>query len=196
VRCLHFDTSRLASAARKELEAHLSTQAKGGDWSPENKVHARILEHYVPTNLQISVAVPKSIAISRARELLGVGESSRSFKSASEFKEWAGRYLADQKSKATAKLSDEDDAVIDATIAMRNLLAHRSTIAQSRLRKVLASGDIPTALKSQTITAASVGKYLIAEQNDQPRYRIYFEHLAGIANTLAPYRGRPRTICP
>jgi hypothetical protein len=113
------------------------------------------------------------------------------------FKEWVGRYLADPKARATGSLNTADDAVVDATIAIRNVLAHRSKRSEERLAEALRSPTLPAALRvQQKVTATGVGRYLRAQSGGHPRFRWYFERLASIANKLAPYRGRPRTICP
>jgi hypothetical protein len=99
-----------------------------------------------------------------------------------------GRYIADAKSKQNAALlTPGDDAVLDATLAIRNVLAHRSPRAQARLRAKLGSQQLPAALRSQTVTAGRVGRYLQAEQLGHPRFRHYFERLAEMAAKLAPY---------
>jgi hypothetical protein len=195
-RSLSFDTSRLAAATRQDLLNHLSGQAHGA-WAPENAVYREALKLYTPTAVQANVSIPRSVAANRARELLGVRDSNRSFSGAAEFKEWVGRYIADSKSKQNAsELNAGDDAVLDATLAIRNVLAHRSPRAQARLRATLGSQDLPAALRSQTVTAGRVGRYLQAEQQGHPRFQHYFQRLATMAAKLAPYVGRPRAICP
>lgn len=194
-RCLHFDTSRLASATRDEAAAHVARQLNG-DWKAENRILARTVAAYQPTS-QVNVNLPKTIAVQKARALLGVENSNQSFVDSAQFKEWVGRYLAAPQARAVSDLNAADDAVLDATIAIRNVIAHRSKQSEGRLRTVLAGASLPSPLRvEQTVTAAGIGRYLRVERQSRPRFKRYFERLASIANTLAPYQGRPRTICP
>lgn len=143
----------------------------------------------------VVVGIPKTVSIVQARELLGVVDDNRSFLSAQNFREWAGRYLADARGRAISNLTAQDDAVFDATVAIRNVLAHRSRRSERALADAFRSAHLPPALRvQQTVTAAKVGRYLRVEQQGRARFKLYFEHLADIANTLAPYQGRPRDI--
>jgi hypothetical protein len=194
-RCLHLDTSRLAARARGEAVKHIANELSGA-WTPENQILARTLADYRPT-ASIRMTLPKGVAVQKARRLLGVEDTNRSFATAAEFKEWVGRYLADPKAGAASSLGAADDAVLDATIAIRNVVAHRSRRSEERLAQALRSTALPNALRvQQRVTAAGVGRYLRVERGGRPRFKHYFERLANVANTLAPYRGRPRTICP
>ena len=194
-RCIHFDTSRVAARARDEVQKHLEHQLAGG-WEPEQGILGRVITQYGP-QLTVSVEVPKSVSVSTARKLLGTETSNRSWKSAADLKEQVGRYLAhEQARRAVAKLGAAEDALLDATIAIRNVLAHRRPQSELQLREALSAQQLDQHLRVTTITAAGVGRYLRTERGGRPRYRRYYEGLAEIANTLAPFVGKPRKICP
>jgi len=194
-RCLHFDTSRLAARAKQEAGQHVLDELSGG-WAPENQILGKTLAEYPPV-ASMSMTMPESVAVQKARQLFGVADTNRSFAGAADFKELVGRFLADPKASAASSLTAADDAVLDATIAIRNVLAHRSKRSEQRLAQTLCSGKLPEQLRvQQRVTAAGVGRYLRVERGGEARFRHYFERLANVAKTLAPYRGRPRTICP
>jgi hypothetical protein len=194
-RCMHFDTSRVAARAREEVDRHLKQQVAGG-WEPEQKILGRTIAHYLP-QLTVSVELPKAVSVTMARRLFGTETSTRSWKSAADLKEQVGRYLAHEQARsAVAKLDAADDALLDATIAIRNVLAHRSPHSEQQLKLALSSDELNIHLRVMTITAAGLGRYLRTERGGQPRYRGYYEGLSGIANTLAPFVGKPRKICP
>jgi hypothetical protein len=194
-RCLHFDTSRIASRARDELQRHLTQELAGG-WEPEQRILGRTTEHYSP-HVAIALDVPKTVSVVTARRLFGTEVSNRSWRNAADLKEQVGRYLAHEPArKAMRELGAREDALLDATIAIRNVLAHRSPQSEDRLSAVLASGDLDGSLQVRKITGAGVGRYLRRVTAGQPRYRRYYLGLTEIANTLAPYVGKPRTICP
>lgn len=70
-RCLRFDTSKLNTAANRAAEKHVKKQL--ARWSPENGVIARAVDKYPPTNqVTVTITIPKTVSIERARELLGV----------------------------------------------------------------------------------------------------------------------------
>lgn len=193
-RSLHFDTTRLAAAARDIVESHARESEK--TWRPENQILARMLDSY-PARFEVALVVPKAVSAATARRLLGTESSNRSWKSSAEFKEWVGRYLSHEPARRAARhLSATDDALLDATVAIRNVLAHRSPQSEEQLRFALDSSDLATNLRVKTITAAGVGRYLQSDTPKGPRFRVYYEGLVAIANTLAPYVGRRRTICP
>jgi hypothetical protein len=194
-RCLHFDTSRVASRTRDEVEKHLNQEIAGG-WEPDQKILARTLDHYTP-QISVSLKAPKAVSVVTARQLLGTTDRNRSWKSAADFKEQVGRYLAHEPSRtATGKLSAEHDALLNATIALRNVLAHGSPDSERQLREALDADDLHADLRVKQITSAGVGRYLRIQQGGHPRFRRYYLSLAGVANTLAPFVGKPRAICP
>lgn len=194
-RCLHFDTSRVALRAREAVEKHLGQELSGG-WTPEQKILARTIQHYVP-QVSVKADVPKTVSTSTARKLLGTENSNRSWKDSADLKELVGRYLAHEAAHiAMKRLAAEDDALLDATIAIRNVLAHRSRQSEGQLRLALAAPDLHKNLQVKTITAAGIGSYLRTPAGGSPRYGRYYLGLTDIANVLAPYVGKPRTICP
>ena len=194
-RCMHFDTSRVATRAREEVDKHLKAEIDGG-WDPQQKILGRTIDHYAP-QVTVVVEVPKAVSVATARKLLGTETSNRSWKSAADLKEQVGRYLAHEPARrAVGNLDSGHDALVDATIGIRNVLAHRSPQSETQMKTALARGDLNQHLRVMTITAAGVGRYLRTEKDGQPRYRRYYAGLAEVVNVLAPFVGKPRKICP
>lgn len=193
VRCLSFDTSRLRRHVERELQ-ETAANAVRGRRTPETVI-GRTLEQQAPS-IQVDLPIADAVSLPTARQLLGVSDSNRSFSSAAEFKEWAGRYLADARARAANELTPEHDAIIDATIALRNVLAHRSAQAQRRLNQVLRSGALPGDLRiARNISARGVGGYLRVIRAGRSRYELIFTQLSEIAYILAKTRGRRLRVC-
>jgi len=69
--------------------------------------------------------------------------------------------------------------ILDATIAIRNVIAHRSDRAAAHMNAELASTKLPRHLRrgERRVSASKVGYHLQANAGGRPRFEWYFEEL-------------------
>jgi hypothetical protein len=194
VRCLSFDASvfratyekRAADWAVKELED--SYEPSGRLWKDSGAT----------IRLEVELPVLKKHSLDATRVLLNAVDDNVPIRGTKHLVKVARDYLIDKYARRPTNLTRDRQAILDATIAIRNVVAHRSDRAAKQMNERLASGDLPSPLRrgSNRVSASKVGYHLQAATDDRPRFERYFEELAEIAHTLAPTRGRRRTICP
>jgi hypothetical protein len=193
VRCLSFDASvfratyegRAANWAKRELET----------FEPSDRLwKARGAAIAVKVELPIS----KKHDLDETRSLLGAEDENVSIPGTKALIEDAKAYVVEPYARRPRSLSQESKAILDATVAIRNVIAHRSTRATERMNQKLGSKKLPAPLQrgSRKVTAPKVGYHLQATSHGRPRFEWYFEGLAEIGHALAPTRGRPKRFCP
>lgn len=107
--------------------------------------------------------------------------------------------IADVRGTYAGKLTTAEAKVVDATIAVRNFLVHRTERARGALNTALQVGGMPAALRrTQNLGSGdSVGRYLCARTpGGRYRFEELIDTLGSVALKLTPYKGAPVTICP
>jgi hypothetical protein len=192
VRCLSFDSSQFAFTSEVRAEAQaLNDLAR---WAPANRLWKR--KNRTP---QVHVSIPVELRPTQteAAAYLGWSDSTKSFRGASELEDLASDFLVARFSARVAGLSVAQKQVIDATIAVRNVLAHRSVRGVTLMNNALADGRLSVGLRrsARRVSSDGVGNYMRAEAAGSPRFHAYFAQLEVIAYALAP--GLPQgPVCP
>jgi hypothetical protein len=192
IRCLSFETTQFEATFRRRAENQAFQDLRR--WDPAHRLWGRKARSPI---VHVSIPIDLRVSQTEAAAYLGWGEGTRFFKGARELEELASDFLVARFSSRIASLSDAQKRVIDATIAVRNVLAHRSPRAVTAMNQALTAGALPAPLRrtGNRVSARGVGAYLRADAGGRPRCRIYIEDLAGIARALAP-GGPAVVICP
>jgi hypothetical protein len=193
MRCLSFDASsfRTTSETRAANWADAELNAR---YEPRDRLWRN-------RDAQISVTVElpihKKHSLDETRALLGAVDDNVSIRGTAELIITARDTLVASYARRPRQLGSARSAILDATIAIRNVIAHRSERATAQMNKQLASKKLPHALRrgSRLVRASGVGYHLQATAGGRPRFETYFEELAEIGHTLAPTRGRKKVIC-
>lgn len=196
-RCLHRDTSQLATTTRKAAQDEIHRRYKP-QWPGDQDLFRPVqeaFELYLPS-VTVEVEIPERVEIAIARRLLAVQDATRSLRDVADLKAFAGRCLARKYRERLTRLTASGEATLDAVIKIRNVLAHRSKRSVQEMNQALRNPALPMSLRvHQNVTAQTVGRYLRSARDDRPRYQHFFEAIAVVAHRLAPTRGRPSLIC-
>jgi hypothetical protein len=194
VRCLALD----ASSFRRTYEERAANEALThleGQWEPSERLWKAAKRR---ATVRVELPILKTQRLLDARILLNAIDDNITIRGSADLVKLAQDYLSEPYTKRPEKLGGRRAAVLDATIAIRNVLAHRSERSIDRMNRCLRSNKLPTALgrQQQDVSATGVGYYLQAKAGAKCRFELYFETLGEVANGLAPTRGRPRVIAP
>ena len=194
VRCLSFDASAF-QATYESRAANWAVNELRSRWEPSER-----LWKGRGTSAAVTVAIPisKKHSLEETRTLLGTVDDNVSIRRMEDLVRLARDYLVDPYARRPRNLGPQRSAVLDATVAIRNVLAHRSARASEQMNRCLRSSNLPPGLRRQqrAVSSSGVGYYLQATVAGQPRFERYLELLAGISHRLAPTRGRNKAICP
>ena len=192
VRCLSFDASQF----RATYESRAANYASNGlqTWEPGQRLWRNAGR---TVSVAVSVPVDRQLTQTEASNYLGWQGGTRSFSGAADLEGDATDFLAARFSSRVASLSNAQKQVIDSTIAIRNVLAHRSPRGVTAMNQALADGRLPAALRrgARGVRATGVGAYLRADAAGHRRFRTYFVELEQIGYVLAPGMAAP-AVCP
>ncbi len=193
IRCVSFDSTKL----RGTYEAKAANEAQSllwREWEPSSRLWTSTSQ---PT-INVSIALSKKHALEQTVRLLGRDDDNLSFTGAAAFKQTANELLIEKYAKRARTLAQRNDRVLDATIAIRNVIAHRSQRALTRMNQCLGSTHLPQGLRRMTaVSSSGVGYYLRTEGTaGRPRFEVFFDELAEIAHILARKPGPRPVICP
>jgi hypothetical protein len=194
VRCLSIDSAQL----RATYEARVGAEA------------LRLLDqHYEPSKrlwrerksnptVAVTIGVKTRTSLKDAVSLTGAAEDNYSARAFHELNRDADAYLVVRFSKRVSACTTTQQGIFDATVAIRNALAHLSTRATKVMNERIKGGRLPAPIrrKKHSITVGAIGSYLRADGGGDPRFETYLVELAKLAHTLVPTRGRPRNVCP
>lgn len=194
VRCLSFD----ASAFRRTYEmkaANWAVNQLNTGWEPSDRLWK---ERGGSVSVTIHLPISKKHSLEETRTLLGAVDDNVTIRRTEDLIRLAKEYLVDRYARRSRDLGPQCSAVLDATVAIRNVLAHRSARATEQMNRCLRSSNLPSSLRRQhrAVSSTGVGYYLQAAAAGRPRFERYLELLAEIGHRLAPTRGRKKTICP
>jgi hypothetical protein len=193
IRCVSIDSSTFAETSERRA-SNAAKDLLWSDWLTSKRLWTRKDDLIVT----VDFALGRKLRLEKAMALLGREDDNFTFGGAADFKRNARELLAPAYADRLAMLSDRNDRILDATVAIRNVIAHRSDRAVQRMNQVLSSAHLPQGVRrSQNVGRRGVGYYLRTEGGAQrPRFEVFFDDLAEIAHILAPKRGRRPVICP
>jgi hypothetical protein len=194
IRCLSVDASQL----RATFEGRAATEA------------LRLLnQHYEPSKrlwrdkkatptVAISIGLKKRTSLKDAVSLLGAADGNYSARAFHDLRRDVDACLVARFSRRLDGCTTTQQGIFDATVGIRNALAHRSTRATKVMNERIKGGRLPASIrrKKHSITVGAIGSYLRADGGGRPRFETYLVELAKLAHTLVPTKGRPRNVCP
>ena len=141
----------------------------------------RILDTFGP------VTIPAHLTKAVIEELMDPRGSNLTFRNSEELRDGAARYLTPAHRAGIEGLNDQDQKTIDALIAVRNHLAHRSGQSHNTMNQVLALGALhPTGLQRGVRNLHLVGPWLKARPTPQQstRVEIFLARIGAIAAAI------------
>jgi hypothetical protein len=191
VRCVAMDTAALRTTLEQKASQFLRAQLPG--WRNLPAVYETAM------NASATIPIPPRLTQEKVRELLDCETDNLSIRGISNLHLFAAENIADVRGTYLAKLTTGEAKVVDATIAIRNFLVHRTERGRTALNLALQDGGMPPALRRNLNLGSgdSVGRYLcVKPARGRYRFEEFLEALGSVAVKLAPYRGAPVTICP
>jgi hypothetical protein len=151
---------------------------------------------------EVTVEIPakSKLRLQDARAIMGVEDSALSMRSYDEYSRLATQVLTPTRRAYLLRLDPAMRAVLDVTIKLRHAIAHRSDRAAVDLNSALQAAALRTQLRTGAlaggrITAARVGRYLVAKRDGWMRSCWLLDDLAVMAYAVAKTSGRHRVIC-
>jgi hypothetical protein len=192
IRCLSIDSTRFSATFRRRIEDQALTLLNRF-YEPSKRLWTK----KAPPTIRVTIPVTKRNTLAASLSLLGRSEDNYPMRSAGQLRADANQYLIDVFAKRAGRLTGHQHAVLDATLAIRNVLAHRTPRAVHAMNSKLRASRLPASLRrsKNNVRASALGQYLCAKSAGRPRYEEYFLELGRIAHVLVPSRGRPRKIC-
>lgn len=194
VRCLSIDSTQLR-ATYEDRAAKEAVRLLDQYYEPSKRLWRN---KKAKPAVSIGISLKTRTSLTDAVSLLGAAEDNYSARAFHELKDDAEAYLVDRFSKRVTSCTTTQQGIYDATVGIRNALAHRSTRATKVMNTRIKGGRLPTAVrrKKHSITVGAIGSYLRADGGGSPRFETYLSELAKLAHTLVPTKGRPRNVCP
>lgn len=136
------------------------------------------------TTLDIST----HLTLEKIRDVLDPKGWNVTFSTVADMKQKAGVWLAAPYKERFTLLSRRHSALVSATKAMRNYLAHRSRAAHDTMQTALAHSDLTTGFKRGGNKVHSIGSFLesVPAGKSKTRLAFYISELRDIANHLYP----------
>lgn len=152
------------------------------------KVEQSVASRWRGLQGRVSVDLPKHPSLELVRELLDPDGQNVSLGSYAIWKDKAEEQLCTQFSTPLVGLPVQDRAVVDAVIAVRNLLSHRSQRASKGMNEALRAlhGHQDGALRRgpNRPEPSGIGNYLNADRDGQRRVEIFHHRLQDISERL------------
>jgi hypothetical protein len=171
VRCLSID----ASVFRATYESRASNWAKDRlerECEPSERFCKRRKRKAA---IRVDLPILKTHSLEDTRACLDAIDDNVSIRGTTDLVVAARDYLVAPCAKPPQNLGAQRAAVLDATVAVRNVLAHRSPLAGTRMNECLRSSKMPVALRRERhdVRAAGVGYYLQAKAGGRCRFERY-----------------------
>jgi hypothetical protein len=192
VRCVAMDTSTLRATLESKASNYLTAQLPS--WRNLPPAYQTML------SATASLPIPPRLSHEQVRSLLDCQNDNLSIRGIADLDVLARDNIADVRGSYIGKVATDEAKVVDATVAIRNVLVHRTERARAALNQALQSSGLSRSLRrNQNLGSGdnSVGRYLCAKPvGGSFRFEEFFAALGAVAIKLAPYRGAPVTICP
>jgi hypothetical protein len=178
VGCVNHDAGRLRQRMLKTVNAWAAKELARSDFGTW------------PVALgSATSSLPRQPKLEVVRQLLDPGGRNIEFRDTASLAQRAHRDLAPRfATQARTLISSGAAELIDAALAIRNLLAHRSRQSVITLNQRVASFATYPALRKQSVSEAGVGTYLAAAVNPsrEARLIIFLREFGRVARTLVP----------
>lgn len=193
VRCLSFDASAFQTTYEMRA-ANWTVGQLNSSWQPSDRLWK---ERGRSVAVTVHLPISKKHSLEETRALLGAVDDNVTIRSTADLIRLAKEYLVDPYARRPRNLGPQCSAVLDATVAIRNVLTHRSPRATDQMNACLRSSNLPSGLRRQhrAVSSTGVGYYLQATAVGRPRFERYLELLSEIGHRLAPTRGQKKIIC-
>ena len=135
-----------------------------------------------------TVDIASHLTLEKIRNVLDPKGWNVTFATSADMKEKAGRWLdAPYKANFTG-MSNRHCALLEATKAMRNYLAHRSSASQQTMQSVLVHANLTAGFKRGANQVHKVGSFLDSTPSGktETRLQFYLSELKAIAGQLCP----------
>jgi len=174
--CINHDAARYKQSFERRTNNWLQAEAQ--------KVYGRYNVTFLPPTLTLG----RYPSVNEIRDLLDPGERNIEFVDlqalatrASE--ELAPRYAA----RVSALLGAGAGEIVDAALAIRNVLAHRSRRAVREMNGCVGSFPSYPMLRKDTMSSDGIGTYLVARTpGGEARLSVFRREFERIANLLVP----------
>ena len=174
--CVNRDATRFRLAFENRMNNWLQAEAQ--------KQYARYKVTFPPPTLALS----RNPKLDEVRELLDPREGNIEFRTLQDLAERANRELAPRYAGRTATLMGVGaNEIVDASIAVRNALAHRSRRAVREMNQRV--GEFPSypLLRKQTMSSDGIGTYLNARTpGGEARLLVFRREFSRIVHVLVP----------
>lgn len=145
--------------------------------------------------------IPRQPTIDQSRSVLKAQDSNLSFPDSQALYDFVMVNIGTTFTHRLKRLTQEQRAVIDATKALRNCLAHASPRSKRALNTALRAGGLPPALRIapvHSVNRPGIGRYLYLTPagSAECRIRVLFGLLRDLAYVLEPARGAKLKVCP
>lgn len=157
------DSTEYVSHLNRSFETNLEGKQK------------RIYDHFGSLNF------PAHLDKAKVTSLLDEQGYNVTFTSSAEIKQRAEVWLSQNHRRGIRRLTNQDQAVIDAWIAIRNYIAHRSKGALDQMNDALASQHLNGGLQRGQNRVSRIGAFLKARHVGIPRLLIFIRLMKGIA---------------
>jgi hypothetical protein len=200
VRALADDPSYLIRRLTTALQADAAARYVAGlELGGQSVRVMRALDVLTP-KLTVEVPAKSKLRLQDARSVIGVEDSALSMRSFDEYARLAEQLVAASRKPYLLGLDLATRSHIDVAIKLRHAVAHRSDRAADDLNGALQGAALRNELRivgtaGGRITAARVGRYLVARRGGWMRTCWLLDDLATTAYTIAKTTGRHRIIC-
>lgn len=135
-----------------------------------------------------SIDIASHLTLEQIRSVIDHRDWNVTFATSADLKQKAGMWLEDPYKSHFLNLSNNSCAVIEATKAIRNFLAHRSGAAQNSMQIALSNSTLNAGLTRGSNQVHKVGSFLDSRPVAGAQRRIdqYLTEFKTIANQLCP----------
>jgi hypothetical protein len=135
-----------------------------------------------------SISIRKHLTTAEIRSVLDSKDYNVTFPTVAAMKAGAGKWLSNADKLHFHNISAAHGAVIEATKAIRNFLAHRSPASKATMQNALTNAHLPADLRRGQHQIKDAGSFLRAKPTPpQPhRLALYLTQLEQIATSLCP----------
>jgi hypothetical protein len=134
-----------------------------------------------------SMTLSRNPTVARVRELLDPGEGNIEFRTYEELRSRSRAQLAPRFVARVETLAGAGEEMMEATIAIRNTLSHRSQKATRLMNERIAAFPSYPMLRKPTMSKDGIGTYLgAATPGGEARLLVFSRELGRIASVLVP----------
>jgi len=157
----------------------------------QNRVNQAIVEKLGHELSQEVKFVPTGhLTKSQIKTSLDPANYNLTFKDAADLKDKAARFLAADHAKIFKSLTEQECAVLNAWLAIRNYLGHRSAGSWEKMKISLSSHHLDKRMRWTAYAKRDLGKYLmVTVTNDGehvPRMIVFLHGLISLCTALTP----------